>query len=154
VLNHPGVTGLRAEGSARTLSFADGAGGSRRTSIVLATGVAYRPLAADGVAELTGSGVYYGSAATEGPVVLGQRRLHRRRRQLGRQAALFFSAVRPRTVTLLVRGDSLEASMSYYLIQPLEPDSRTSASVPVRVVSAPGLTATCRRSRSVTARTA
>src|SRR5919202_2404391 len=70
VLNTRTVTGLRTEGSARTLTFADG-GEVSAHSVVLATGVAYRPLVADGIAELTGSGVYYGSASTEGPSCAG-----------------------------------------------------------------------------------
>nr|BFE69130.1 hypothetical protein GCM10020092_024310 [Actinoplanes digitatis] len=64
------MVGLHTDGSARTLRFADGAEVSAH-SIVLATGVAYRPLIADGIAELTGAGVYYGSAATEGPSCAG-----------------------------------------------------------------------------------
>src|SRR4051794_3439492 len=70
VLNTREVTGLRTDGSARTLTFADG-GEISAHAIVLATGVAYRPLVADGVQELTGSGVYYGSASTEGPACAG-----------------------------------------------------------------------------------
>ena len=34
-------------------------------AVIVATGVSYRDLEAPGCAELTGSGVYYGSAATE-----------------------------------------------------------------------------------------
>src|SRR3954453_6872464 len=70
VLNTPEVGGLRTDGSARTLHFADG-GEISAHSIVLATGVAYRPLVADGVPELTGSGIYYGSASSEGPACTG-----------------------------------------------------------------------------------
>ncbi|MET0423878.1 MAG: FAD-dependent oxidoreductase, partial [Actinoplanes sp.] len=118
VLNTREVTGLRADGSARTLTFADG-GEVSAHSIVLATGVAYRPLVADGVAELTGSGVYYGSAATEGPDCAGTDVYIVGGANSAGQAALFFARY-ANNVTLLVRGDSLEASMSYYLIQQLE----------------------------------
>ncbi|GAA2477057.1 response regulator [Winogradskya consettensis] len=117
VLNTREVTGLRTDGSARTLTFADG-GAVSAHSIVLATGVAYRPLAADGIAALTGSGVYYGSAATEGPSCAGSDVYIIGGANSAGQAALFFSRY-ARSVTLLVRGDSLEASMSYYLIQQL-----------------------------------
>ncbi|MGK5678248.1 FAD-dependent oxidoreductase [Actinoplanes sp. URMC 104] len=117
VLTTRDVTGLRQDGSARTLTFADG-GEVSAHSIVLATGVAYRPLVADGVAELTGSGVYYGSASTEGPSCAGTDVYIVGGANSAGQAALFFSKY-ARTVTLLVRGDSLEASMSYYLIQQL-----------------------------------
>ncbi|WP_250007424.1 FAD-dependent oxidoreductase [Actinoplanes sp. M2I2] len=117
VLTTRDVTGLRPDGSARTLTFADG-GEISAHSIVLATGVSYRPLIADGVAELTGSGVYYGSAATEGPSCEGTDVYIVGGANSAGQAALFFSRY-ARSVTLLVRGDSLEASMSYYLIQQL-----------------------------------
>ncbi|AGL19948.1 FAD-dependent oxidoreductase [Actinoplanes sp. N902-109] len=118
VLNTREVTGLRLDGSARTLTFADG-GEVSAHSLVLATGVAYRPLVADGIAELTGSGVYYGSAATEGPSCAGSDVYIVGGANSAGQAALFFSRY-ARSVTLLVRGDSLEASMSYYLIQQLD----------------------------------
>ncbi|MEV6595676.1 FAD-dependent oxidoreductase [Actinoplanes sp. NPDC051346] len=117
VLTTREVTGLRPDGSARTLTFADG-GEVSAHAVVLATGVAYRPLVADGVAELTGSGVFYGSAATEGPSCAGSDVYIIGGANSAGQAALFFSRY-ARSVTLLVRGDSLEASMSYYLIQQL-----------------------------------
>ncbi|SDT78648.1 FAD-dependent oxidoreductase [Actinoplanes derwentensis] len=111
------VVGLRTEGSARTLTFADG-GEISAHAILLATGVSYRPLIADGVAGLTGSGVFYGSAATEGPACAGTDVYIVGGANSAGQAALFFARYANR-VTLLVRGDSLESSMSYYLIQQL-----------------------------------
>jgi thioredoxin reductase (NADPH) len=117
VLNTREVTGLRADGSARTLTFGDG-GEVSAHSVLLATGVSYRPLRAQGVDALTGAGVYYGSAATEGPACAGSDVFIIGGANSAGQAALFFSRY-ARSVTLLVRGDSLEASMSYYLIQQL-----------------------------------
>ncbi|GIF35828.1 FAD-dependent oxidoreductase [Actinoplanes xinjiangensis] len=111
------VVGLRTDGSARTLTFADG-GEVSAHAVLLATGVSYRPLVADGVAGLTGSGVFYGSAATEGPACAGTDVYIVGGANSAGQAALFFARY-ARRVTLLVRGDSLEASMSYYLIQQL-----------------------------------
>jgi thioredoxin reductase (NADPH) len=117
VLTTRDVVGLQARGSARVVRFSDGDDLSAHT-VILATGVSYRPLVAPGVAELTGRGVYYGSAPTEAPgcadtdvyIVGGA--------NSAGQAALFF-APHARSVTILVRGDSLERSMSYYLIQQL-----------------------------------
>ncbi|WP_430783542.1 FAD-dependent oxidoreductase [Actinoplanes sp. G11-F43] len=111
------VVGLRTDGSARTLTFADG-GEVSAHAVLLATGVSYRPLLAEGVAELTGSGVFYGSAATEGPACAGTDVYIVGGANSAGQAALFFARYANR-VTLLVRGDSLESSMSYYLIQQL-----------------------------------
>ncbi len=136
VLNTREVTGLRADGSARTLTFADG-GEVSAHSIVLATGVSYRPLAAEGIAQLTGSGVYYGSAATEGPSCAGSDVYIVGGANSAGQAALFFSKY-ARTVTLLVRGDSLEASMSYYLIQQLAQVPNIKVRTRCEVVAAEG----------------
>ncbi|MCA2216419.1 FAD-dependent oxidoreductase [Jidongwangia harbinensis] len=136
VLNTREVVALRADGSARTLHFADG-GEVSAHAVVLATGVAYRPLAADGVRELTGSGVYYGSAATEGPACAGSDVYIVGGANSAGQAALFFSRY-ARSVTLLVRGDSLEASMSYYLIQQLAQIENVHVRTRCEVVGAQG----------------
>lgn len=136
VLTTREVTGLRADGSARTLTFADG-GQISAHSLVLATGVAYRPLVADGIAELTGSGVYYGSAATEGPSCAGTDVYIIGGANSAGQAALFFARYAKR-VTLLVRGDSLESSMSYYLIQQLNRTANVSVRTRCQVVGAEG----------------
>ncbi|MEV8508252.1 FAD-dependent oxidoreductase [Actinoplanes sp. NPDC051475] len=136
VLNTREVTGLRPDGSARTLTFADG-GEVSAHSVVLATGVAYRPLVADGVADLTGSGVYYGSASTEGPSCAGNDVYIVGGANSAGQAALFFSRY-ARSVTLLVRGDSLEASMSYYLIQQLNGIDNVQVRTRCEVVGAHG----------------
>ncbi|MBU2662731.1 FAD-dependent oxidoreductase [Actinoplanes bogorensis] len=136
VLTTRDVTGLRQDGSARTLTFADG-GEISAHSIVLATGVAYRPLVADGVPELTGSGIYYGSASTEGPSCAGSDVYIVGGANSAGQAALFFSRY-ARSVTLLVRGDSLEASMSYYLIQQLNAVDNINVRTRCEVIGAQG----------------
>ncbi|MGX6602965.1 FAD-dependent oxidoreductase [Micromonosporaceae bacterium Da 78-11] len=136
VLNTREVTGLRADGSARTLTFADG-GEVSAHSVVLATGVAYRPLVAEGVADLTGSGVYYGSASTEGPSCAGADVYIVGGANSAGQAALFFARY-ARNVTLLVRGDSLESSMSYYLIQQLNKIENVHVRTRCEVIGAQG----------------
>src|SRR3954471_13529891 len=136
VLNTREVTGLRMDGSARTLTFADG-GEVSAHSVVLATGVAYRPLVADGVAQLTGSGVYYGSASTEGPSCAGADVYIVGGANSAGQAALFFARY-ARSVTLLVRGDALESSMSYYLIQQLHRTENVEIRTRCEVIGAQG----------------
>src|SRR4051794_221199 len=136
VLNTREVTGLRLDGSARTLTFADG-GEISAHSVVLATGVAYRPLQADGIARLTGSGVYYGSASTEGPACAGAEVFIVGGANSAGQAALFFARY-AKKVTLLVRGDSLESSMSYYLIQQLNQTENIEVRTRCEVLSAHG----------------
>src|SRR5256714_805653 len=117
VLARRGVVGIGVRGSARVVRFDDGTELSAH-AVILATGVAYRPLAAPGVEDLAGRGVYYGSAAAEGPACAGTDVYIVGGANSAGQAALFFSRY-ARTVTLVVRGDSLERSMSYYLIQQL-----------------------------------
>ena len=83
ILTTRDVIGLEANGSARTVSFSDGMAVDAHT-VILATGVSYRQLTAPGLAEHTGAGVFYGSALTEADRLHRPRRVHRRRRQLGR----------------------------------------------------------------------
>ncbi|WP_435135886.1 FAD-dependent oxidoreductase [Actinacidiphila sp. bgisy144] len=109
------VTALEVNGSARTVRFADGSAVTAQ-SVLLATGVAYRRLEVPGLAELTGRGVYYGSALTEAAGCDGQDVYIVGGANSAGQAAVHL-ARHAKSVTLLVRGASLEASMSHYLIQ-------------------------------------
>lgn len=108
------VTALRAAGPARVVEFDDGREVTAHV-VVVATGVSYRELDAPGVHELTGRGVYYGSAMTEGPECAGSDVYIVGGANSAGQAAVFFAA-HARTVTLVVRGESLDSSMSHYLI--------------------------------------
>jgi thioredoxin reductase (NADPH) len=130
------VVGLDVRGSAKVLRFADG-GEISAHAVLLATGVSYRPLEADGVAGLTGRGVYYGSASTEGPACADSDVYIVGGANSAGQAALFFARY-ARTVTLLVRGDSLETSMSYYLIQQLAAVANIRVRTGTQVVGAHG----------------
>ena len=136
VLTTRDVVGLDVRGSARVVRFDDGTELSAH-AVILATGVAYRPLAAPGVEDLTGRGVYYGSAATEGPACAGTDVYIVGGANSAGQAALFFAS-HARTVTLVVRGDSLERSMSYYLIQQLAAIENISVRTRCEVVEAHG----------------
>ncbi len=109
---------LEVNGPARTVRFADGDSIEAHT-IILATGVSYRQLEATGCAELTGRGIYYGSALTEAANCVDQDVYLVGGANSAGQAAVHL-ARHARSVTLLVRGTSLQASMSYYLIQQLE----------------------------------
>ncbi len=86
--------------------------------MILATGVTWRRLSIDGFDRLIGKGIYYGAARSEADATHGlDVHLIGAGNSAG-QAALFF-ANHARTVTLIVRGDSLEKSMSSYLIEQL-----------------------------------
>ncbi|MDX6740371.1 FAD-dependent oxidoreductase [Actinocorallia sp. A-T 12471] len=117
ILTSRDAVGLRAHGPGRVLVFGDGREITAHT-VIIATGVQYRELDAPGVAELTGRGVYYGSAMTEAASCQGDDVYIVGGANSAGQAAVFFSRV-AKSVTLLVRGRSLEDSMSYYLIEQL-----------------------------------
>ena len=84
--------------------------------MLLTTGVAYRRLAAPGVDAFAGSGVYYGAATTEAQSCRDEDVYIVGGANSAGQAAVFFAST-ARSVTLIVRGQSLERSMSHYLIQ-------------------------------------
>ena len=117
ILTSCDVVGLRVEGPARVLTFSDGREVAAHT-VIIATGVSYRALEAPGVAELTGRGVFYGSAMTEAAACAGHDVYLVGGANSAGQAAVFLSRFAP-SVTLVVRGESLEASMSHYLIEQL-----------------------------------
>ncbi len=115
VLTAREVVGLEVRGSARRVTFADGTFIDAHT-VILATGVSYRRLGAPGLDELTGRGVYYGSALTEATACDGQDIYVVGGANSAGQAAVYLARF-AKSVTILVRGPSLEKSMSYYLIR-------------------------------------
>jgi thioredoxin reductase (NADPH) len=136
VLTTRDVVGLEARGSARVIKFGDGSELAAH-SVVLATGVSYRALQAEGCADLTGRGVYYGSAATEAPECAGQHVYVVGGANSAGQAAVFFSRYASE-VTILVRGPSLQASMSHYLIEQLDQIENVHVRTHTEVVQAHG----------------
>jgi thioredoxin reductase (NADPH) len=109
------VARLEQRGSARVVVLDDGREVSAHT-VILATGVSYTLLDAPGLRDLTGAGVYYGAATTEAPNCADQDVYVVGGANSAGQAAVHFSRYAKRVV-MLVRGDSLERSMSQYLIQ-------------------------------------
>jgi thioredoxin reductase (NADPH) len=112
------VTGLELDGASRTVRFSDGSAIAAHC-VILATGVSYRQLDAPGMRELTGCGVFYGSALTEADACLGQDIYIVGGANSAGQAAMYLSR-RAKSVTLVIRGSSLHDSMSYYLIQQID----------------------------------
>jgi thioredoxin reductase (NADPH) len=109
------VTGLEINGPSRTTRLWDGSAIAAHT-VILATGVSYRQLDAPGVAELTGRGIFYGSALTEATACEGQDIYIVGGANSAGQAAVYL-AKGAKSVTILVRGSSITASMSHYLIE-------------------------------------
>jgi thioredoxin reductase (NADPH) len=117
----------------------DGGDVVRSQTIILATGVTWRRLAIDGFDRFIGKGIYYGAARSEASATHGlDVHLIGGGNSAG-QAALYF-ANHARTVTLVVRGDSLEKSMSHYLIEQLAGKENVAVQLRSEVVGAYGET--------------
>jgi thioredoxin reductase (NADPH) len=96
----------------------DGGDVLRARTIILACGVAWRRLSMDGFHRLAGKGISYGAARSEAPGMHGVDVHIVGAGNSAGQAALFFST-HARSVTILCRGESLEKSMSRYLVDQL-----------------------------------
>ena len=117
--------------------FLDGGDVVQARTLILATGVSWRRLAIEGFDRLIGKGIYYGAARSEASSAHGlDVHLIGAGNSAG-QAALYF-ANHARTVTLVVRGDSLAKSMSRYLIEQLGGKSNVKAQLRSEVVAAHG----------------
>jgi thioredoxin reductase (NADPH) len=93
----------------------DGGDVLRGRTIILACGVTWRQLSATGFDRLAGKGISYGAARSEAVNTHGLDVHIVGAGNSAGQAALFFST-HARSVTMLCRGDSLEKSMSRYLV--------------------------------------
>jgi len=90
----------------------------RASSLILATGVAWRRLDIEGMDRLIGKGVFYGASRSEANVIHGQDVYLVGAGNSAGQAALHFAG-HARQVTLVVRGERIADSMSHYLIEQL-----------------------------------
>ena len=109
------VVGLRVEGAGRLVELSGG-GTLSANCVLVASGVSYRQLETPGFPELTGAGIYYGAAVTEARSCSDQHVVVIGGANSAGQAAVYFAQYADH-VTMLVRGDALERSMSHYLIE-------------------------------------
>jgi thioredoxin reductase (NADPH) len=106
-------------------------------TIVLACGVSWRNLDVPGFPELTGRGVYYGASPSDAAATHGQDVHVIGAGNSGGQAAMFFSN-HARSVTIVCRGESLEKSMSSYLIRQLATRANVNVRLRSEIVAAHG----------------
>ncbi|WP_426701003.1 FAD-dependent oxidoreductase [Rhodanobacter sp. Col0626] len=93
----------------------------RARTVVVATGVQYRRLPIEGLAAFEGAGIYYAATEMEARYCKETEAIIIGGGNSAGQAAMFLSRTASR-VRLLVRGQSLAASMSSYLSSRLEAD--------------------------------
>jgi thioredoxin reductase (NADPH) len=109
------AVGLERRGDRRVVHLLDGSEVSAR-AVLIATGVDWRRLGVPGLEALVGSGVFYGTAVGESRAMRDQDVFIVGAGNSAGQAAMHL-ATHARTVTLVIRGDSLAKSMSVYLVR-------------------------------------
>ena len=130
------ATGIRTENNYNIIQLADGREVSCHACLI-AVGVYYRRLNTPGVERLTGAGVYYGAAMTEARACKDEEIFIVGGANSAGQAAMYFSKY-AKKVTMLVRADSLNYSMSKYLIDQIAGTSNIEVRTKCQVVEALG----------------
>jgi thioredoxin reductase (NADPH) len=130
------ATGLRVDGPRRLVRLSDG-GEVAAEAVVVASGVAWRRLGVPRLEALVGAGVFYGAAGAEARAMEAQDVCVFGSGNSAAQAALHLARYAA-SVTLLVRGPDLGASMSDYLVQEIEQAPNVAVRLRTRVVDGLG----------------
>ena len=130
------ATGLRREDGGLVVTLSDGKELAGR-AVVVATGASYRRLGVPSLEALNGAGVFYGAATAEARSLEGQEVYVVGGANSAGQATMHLSKYASR-VTLVVRGSSLEAGMSDYLVREVEDADNVRVRLNTRVVGGGG----------------
>jgi thioredoxin reductase (NADPH) len=130
------VVGIEPRGDGRVVRFGDGTEVTA-LAVVLATGVDYSRLPAEGADDFTGRGLFYGAAAHEAVNCRDQVVHVVGAANSAGQAALFFAKYASKVV-MLVRGPDLRRSMSEYLVARIEDDDTIEVRLCTEIVAAAG----------------
>jgi thioredoxin reductase (NADPH) len=122
---------------AHTVSL-DGGAVLRTKVIILTSGVEWRHVEIPDIDRFVGNGVYYGAARSDSGIAHGKDVFIIGAGNSAGQAAVFFSR-RSKSVTLIVRGESLDASMSQYLIEQLAANPNVTVETRSEVVGLHGV---------------
>ncbi|HZU24598.1 MAG TPA: FAD-dependent oxidoreductase, partial [Bryobacteraceae bacterium] len=143
----------QAEGPYRIVTLSDNSQLSCH-ALIIATGVQWRKLGVPGMDRLTGAGVYYGAGSTEAESCRGEDVYIIGGANSAGQAAMNFSRCAKRVI-ILVRGESLAATMSKYLIDDIEKTPNITVETASEVVEVHGkdhlesISISCKRTGSV-----
>lgn len=106
-------------------------------SIVITTGVDYRKLEVEGIEKFTGAGIYYGAAITEASACKDKEVYCIGGGNSAGQAAMYLSKF-AKSVYIVIRKESLTATMSAYLIEQIANTSNITVLPFTEVIEAQG----------------
>src|SRR6185503_18474171 len=130
------VTGLARDGDQLVVTLSD-SGPVRCTAVILAMGARYRRLDVPSLEPLIGAGVFYGGPTSEASAFAGRDAFIVGGANSAGQAALHLARY-ARTVTMVVRADSLRAGMSEYLVRQIEATDNIEVRLGCQVVGGGG----------------
>ena len=130
------VTGLQPAADGFILRLADGRASHAR-SVLITTGVSYRRLDAPGLDSLLGAGVFYGATASEAAAFAGEHVYIAGGANSAGQAAVNLARY-ARQITIVVRGGSLAARMSQYLIDEISATPNIDVRTTTQIAAAEG----------------
>ncbi len=136
VLTAQDVVAVERNDPYRTIKLSDGTQISCK-AVLLSPGMEVRRLDAPGVDELVGAGVFYGAALTEAATYRGGDVLVIGGANSAGQGAMFFSRY-ARRVTMVIRGPSLSAHMSQYLVDRIADTENVEVMTNTRVAAVRG----------------
>jgi thioredoxin reductase (NADPH) len=129
------ATGLRREKGEILVSLSDGH--VRTRAVLLAPGVTYHRLGVPEIEALNGAGVFYGGPASEAPAMVGRDVYVLGGANSAGQAVLHLAQY-ARSVTLVVRAESLDVGMSHYLVREVEADPKVRVRLGTEIVGGGG----------------
>jgi thioredoxin reductase (NADPH) len=127
---------LRVEAGSKFITLGDNTEIGAK-ALLIATGVSYRKLDVPGMERVQSAGVYYGAAMTEAASCKNEDVYIIGGANSAGQAAMFFSQ-HARSVVMLVRGKSLEAGMSQYLVDQIRQTANIQVELNSQVVEVSG----------------
>ena len=138
ILTPQEAVGLRIDGPYKYVTLTDGSELSCHV-LMLSVGVSWTLLAAENADRFVGSGIYYGAAMTEAMHASGKTVFMVGAGNSAGQAAMYFKDHASKVI-MLVRGDSLSAKMSHYLVRRIESTENIEVRLNTEIVECQGLT--------------
>lgn len=132
------AAGISRQGTSHVIRLKDGTAVAGKT-VLISSGVSYNKLNVPGIERFEWSGVYYGAAVSEAATCYKRNIYIVGGGNSAGQAAVFLSRVASK-ITMLVRGPSLDETMSSYLIYEIKKRKNISLEFGVNITKAEGNT--------------